>query len=223
MVSSHVWHVWPARHWPASVQEEHTFFQDLTAAADTAEEPYQSDGDDEQILARAAITAVLNALRCGLTAAELLDRVPGTHPTQLRNAYQNLDTRRRRAVAAWYRIVQAPNDEPSPEDMTQAGLVLPAALHRLRTTARLTTRGWPARQVLTYDREVAAQVWIARQVESALSARTPPDQQAVEIGNRLHHPWQPALWSAAFYLPRRVTDLSSARVADLLHERSSRE
>lgn len=221
MSVEYAWHVLPARHWPSSQAEEASFRdQLLTASQDT---PRPRRPQDPELLRRdhrSHVTAVLNALRCGMNWEELLAQLPGLNPHPMLVAYDDLQSRRVAAAEAWRRIVSDPDLVVSEPAVAQgAAALMPVVIHRALTRAH---RGGAValHHVITHaTAQIAAHTRVSRRIELMLAARTAPDPTAVRLGARLHNVTQPALWSAAHYLPRRVTDLSPTRVADLLNER----
>lgn len=209
MVATFVWHLWPGRHWPASAQEERAFVDDLAALA----------GEPARAAARYDITAVLNALRCGVTVPELLTYAPGSDPACLLAAYRDLEGRRVASVNAWYALREDPSYSALTEHGPAAGLLLPAPVKRIVSISGIVSAPTLARVIAQEDADVSRALRSAAQVEADLARRTPPDECGVALGAILHNPIQPGLWGHPYYLPPRVGTLSPLRVADLLGER----
>ena len=165
-------------------------------------------------------TAVLNALRCGLTACGLLTNLPGMHPADLLAAYVHLERLRMESWHAWQAIVEEPTVAGLAEHSGDASVLLPVPLYRIATVAsNVHTDGVLRQTVAAVAAEIDAHARAAAGIEDMLAARRPPDAGGVKLGVKLHHPHEPALWGAPYFLPTRVTALSPMRVADLLGER----
>lgn len=226
MTAPYVWHLWPARYWPTSVEEEVRFHADLRALAGPLsahpqrcprKRPQASEDARRQF--RVHVTAVLNALRSGLPAAELVALVPGTPVSALHEAYDMLEGLRAQAHADWLTIVGDPQNLTHPATLRSASRLLPIPLHRIATRNTAAGGDLPA-AVLAAAAQVAGHGALVHEVEKDLALSQSSTRQAIELGARLHNPLTPALWGSAYYLPRRVTDLSPTRVADLLNERN---
>lgn len=236
MAPPYSWHVLPARGWPTSAAEELRFVADLhqqvalgvRGPRRAPRHPRDAQKAAEEVLEhqRVNITAVLNALRCGMSVAELLDQLPGAHPYDLLAGYTVLASRRAAAADAWATLVADPNRLLDQEIATRASLLLPIPVYRALTAissggARSVTQAVRRAAQLVRERTAAVDA-----VEANLAHRGAADPSAVLLGARLHNlgpdaQWDPPLWAAAYYLPRRVTDLSPRRVGDLLNERTS--
>jgi hypothetical protein len=210
----HVWHLWPGRHWPALPEEEHQFVADLERAA-------LEVGAGNAKVERYHHTAVLNALRCGLTAAQLLELIPGSRPQDLLTAYVTLERERMQSWLAWREIVEDPTWETVTHYTAEAKLLLPVPVARVVTIAS-QVRGphAVAQAVRDVNESVQAHVRAAEHIEHMLAARTPPDPVGVNLGVKLHNPKDPGVWGHPYFLPSRVGNLSPNRVRDLLGERA---
>lgn len=209
-VTTYIWHLWPGRHWPALPEEEQQFVLDLQDLAD----------DRSAGLDRMHFTAVVNALRCGITVNELLAVVPGMLPTDLLAAYVQLERLRMQAWHAWEEIVESPTVATITEHGADASTLLPVPLYRIATVAsHVATPGALRDAVRAVSGEIGKLARQSEVVEALLARCTPPDARGVSIGTKLHHPKEPALWGNPYFLPSRVTCLSPVRVADLLGER----
>ena len=218
MTAPHVWHLWSSRQWPASTVEESQFLSDLRAL------PGPSRTRRREVTpGRADMTAVLNALRCGIPAAELLRNLPGADPRALASAYDQLESSRQQAHTAWVELTGAPSWANVEQYAAAAAVLLPVPVHRILTVAAHTSGRSLVVATANVARAVHQHVAAADRLENALAHRTPPDPRAVALGARLHNPVSPALWGSAYFLPGRVTSLSPTRVADLLNERGNSE
>ena len=92
------WLPWSSSGAISTASREREFIAELThRAGGVADESTRSD-----------ITAVLNALRGGLTIDQLFANAPGLRPERLYGAYERLEALRREASAAWSAIVADP-------------------------------------------------------------------------------------------------------------------
>lgn len=226
MTALHVWHLWAARHWPASVREEAQFVDDLDALAATATpapEPTETATDPAEVRRahRVNVTAVLNALRCGLTAEELMSNLPGADPAELAAAYRTLDESRRAAVTAWQNLVAEQTWHAVQEHGVHAAVLMPVPVHRILTIATNTQGRSLTSAVQAMAGTVREHGRMVARAERALERLAAAPAQAVALGTRLHNPADPGLWGSPFFLPPRVTSLSAPRVADLLGERET--
>ena len=197
-VTTFVWHLWPGRHWPALPHEELQFVTDL-----------QSRGGVPSDLTRPHYTAVMKALRCGLTAAHLLA------------AYSRLEFVRERSYAARQVIVADPTVDTIMTNSASASVLLPVPMRPLATAAARIASDSARRHLVDAEvAKVAGRAAAAARVEAALAECVPPDATAVALAVHLHHPNDPTLWGDPYVLRDRVTCLSPMGVADLLGERT---
>jgi hypothetical protein len=217
MTPRRVWHLWPARNWPASPAEEVAFVADLQALAAADRQPRSPTGRP----ARHDTTAVLNALRCGLTARELTAVIPGTPPGALLHAYRDLHERLAASVTAWQALLDDPTQDALVTHAQAAAVLMPVPVYRLATVAAHAGASALAATAEALARQVAEHARLAAVIEEQLATRALAPAAAVELGTRLHNPSEPALWGSPYFLPTRVTCLSPPRVADLLEERTT--
>ena len=202
------WMPWTGRNWPATAREERAFVVRLTELAP----PRQGAAT------RSDITAVLNALRCGLTVDELLDRAPGLQPGRLLDAYCVLDAERAESEQAWHAIVARPNLETFVRHGTSAARLLPAAITGLRSVAELHLQSLGVAVGELADRVRSVQARVCR-IEDVLDRLIPPSDRGVELGRQLYDPIGGGETSHPDYLPTRVGTLVPTRAAALLGER----
>lgn len=210
MQADYIWHLWPARHWPALPEEEVDFVDTLTQyAAGSCERPERLRPG-----LRADVTALINALRTGLSVEALLTFLPGSSPAELLAAYEHLEHRRALSAQAWGAIVADPTPATLRTHSTRAGQLMPTAIRRLHL--RIGPSRGPG--LHTSVEEIVAQTnelrAIGLELEGQLRQRS--GRAAVTLGTQLHNPHNPALWGADFFLPERVGTLSPIRIADLL-------
>jgi hypothetical protein len=210
-----LWRVWPGRDWPASHDEELALVADLQFQT-PGHEP--SDGIAPR---RGDITALLNALRCGLDAPDLLSRAPGLRPNRLIAAHGALDARRREAVAAW-RVIAA---KPTPAHLASLGdtaaALVPVVIGRLRELRDadgVELRSLAAACAADIDRVGR----LAASVERDMSDPTIPPRRRAGLAALLFGSGGTGLWHHECYLAKRVGTLVPVRVAALLGETATR-
>jgi hypothetical protein len=210
-----LWRVWPGRDWPASGVEEGAFLADLQLRADGAA---SSKGIAHR---RGDTTAVLNALRCGLDAPDLLGRAPGLRPDRLLAAHSDLDGRRRDAVAAWRGIVSTPTAESVVTWGGVAAALVPVVIGRLRDVR--PTDGAELESVIAACAADIDRVGrLAASVERDMSDPTVPARRRTGLAALLFAGAGSGLWYHECYLAHRVGSLVPVRVAALLGENTAR-
>jgi hypothetical protein len=215
-----VWHLWRGRNWPALPDEERAFHAVLIELR-TGPLPQPGDLPSGDLLdQRMHYTAVLNALRCGISAHELVRLLPGVAPDDLLKAYAELERRRALSSQAWQQIARDPTHSTLAEHGPAAAVLLPVPLRRI---ARDEVHRISAERLKAAVSRIEAQLLVhdvaCVRLEAALARAAVPPAVAVAIGAQLHNPQNPTLWGAPYYLPPRVGALSPVRVADLLEER----
>ncbi|HWM18470.1 MAG TPA: hypothetical protein VNO51_02200 [Ilumatobacteraceae bacterium] len=214
-VADPLWRVWPGRDWPASHDEELALVADLQFQT-PGHEP--ADGIEPR---RGDITALLNALRCGLDAPDLLGRAPGLRPNRLIAAHVALDARRREAVAAWRVIASKPTPEHLASLGDTAAALVPVVIGRLRElgdTDGVELRSLAAACAADIDRVGR----LAASVERDMSDPTTPPRRRAGLAALLFGSGGTGLWHHECYLAKRVGTLVPVRVAALLGETATR-
>lgn len=193
----------------ATAADEERFVADLARRCDGPAPHRRSD-----------VTAVLNALRGGLTVADLLDRAPGLRPERLISAHAALDAQRRSSVDAWNAIVASPDAATLAAHGPQAALLLPVPVERLRRVARLSPASLPdatANAATLVERAAS----IVRRIERALDDPDLGSEQARQLARQLFDQGAECAMAREDHLPERVGALTSTRVATLLREHES--
>ena len=208
-VPAALWQLWPGVNAPATAEQEERFVARLGELAGR---------DAPEGWTRRNVTAVLNALRCGVGVDDLLTRAPGLRPHQLLEAYRELEARRRASVAAWATIVRDRTIEAVVSHGETAALLVPVFVARL---AAIAADGDAPRLVrvageLVHEAAVVAEA--AGSFEGRLAAETSQSRRE-ELGRRLYDLHVPGLWSNIAFVPPRVGTLVPVRVAALLGER----
>ena len=205
-----LWQLWPGVNAPATAEQEDRF---VTRLAELADGSGAAEG-----WTRRNVTAVLNALRCGVDVDDLLTRAPGLRPHQLLEAYRELEERRRASVAAWATIVRERTIEAVAGHGETAALVVPVFVARLAAIAADGDVPRLAHVAGELVHEAAVVAEAAESCERRLSAETSQSRRE-ELGRRLYDLHVPGLWSNSAFVPPRVGTLVPVRVAALLGER----
>jgi hypothetical protein len=210
-----LWKVWPGREWPASSAEEQALIADLhVRAAGVAPagglEPRRGD-----------ITALLNALRCGLEAPDLFARAPGLRPARLIAAHDALDAKRRAAVGAWHLIVSTPSVECVATWGDTAAALVPVVIGRLRDV-RASDRAELEAVVAACAADIDRVGRLAASVEQDMSDPAVPPRRRTGLAALLFAGAGSGLWHHECYLAQRVGSLVPVRVAALLGENTAR-
>lgn len=210
-----LWRVWPGREWPASGDEERAFLADL-------EHRVQSNESLERIEPRRGdMTALLNALRCGLDAPDLFVRAPGLRPDRLIVAHMELDARRRGAVLAWQTIASTPTSQCLATWGDTAAALVPVVIGRLRDVPDVD-----AAELESLVAACAADIdrvgRLAASVERDMSDPGVPPRRRAGLARLLYGGGGAGLWHHECFLAQRVGSLVPVRVAALLGENAAR-
>ena len=206
-----IWSPWHDAGRPCTAAEERRFVDRLRHLARGADVAF----DDVR---RADVTAMLNALRCGVAADELLERAPGLRPGALVAAHDELDRRRAAAADAWRAIVADGRPEALDAHAERAALLLPRLVTVLDGVRR-TEPGRYADVLDELDRSVAVAADAAGSVEERLAATARLAADSRRLGRLLYEARGHGVSGWPTHLAERVTTLSPARVAALLGER----
>ncbi|MFZ4718690.1 MAG: hypothetical protein ACOYMR_04660 [Ilumatobacteraceae bacterium] len=201
------WLPWRSRGWPVTRREERTFLLDL----------WELTGGRPGTYRRSDATAILNALRGGLTVGELLDAAPGLVPAKLLAAYLDLQHRRRTARAAWDEIVALRTADAVLELAVAANRIAPGPVSQLWSIARTRPELVPD-AVARIEQRCAAAFHVAAEVEQRIERCAEDCGHRPRLALQLFEPGCPTLWSDPAYLPARVTDIVPDRLRTLLDE-----
>lgn len=204
-----IWQLWPGHDAPATAREEQRFSARLEELSPPAGTPAR--------WTRRQVTAVLNALRCGITVDDLLVRAPGLRPSELLSAYRHLERRRAGAVRAWELIVHERTVAALAEHGPLAARLLPVVVARLVTAAETSGDRGVAFSVDAAIADIAAVDAVACEIESAMQDADHAERS--ELGRQLYDLHEPGLWSHPAHLPRRVGSVVPVQVAALMGER----
>jgi hypothetical protein len=204
-----LWHPWVTRHWPSTATEEALFVTQLEMLAEQQSHAPMFDRRD--------VTALVTALRCGLTVDELLERARGLKPARLLAAHRYLDGERRRGQEAWQAIVADPTAATLAEHGPLAATVLPVIISHLDAIVR---RGGQdlAPSIGAADAEIARTAESVRVLDERLDACVAPSDRGRAIGTLLYDAYGEGAWSLGTFLAPRVGALVPLRVASLLGE-----
>ena len=189
-VPAALWQLWPGVNAPATAEQEERFVARLGELAGR---------DAPEGWTRRNVTAVLNALRCGVDVDDLLVRAPGLRPHQLLEAYLALEERRSESVAAWAASTPWSATASIVRSCTIAARLVPVFVAEL-----------------VHEATVVAEA--AESSERRLALETSQSRRE-ELGRRLYDLHVPGLWSNTAFVPPRVGALVPVRVAALLGER----
>ncbi|WP_420452473.1 hypothetical protein [Ilumatobacter sp.] len=204
-----VWSPWADSRRPATVAEEIALRARLVTLSGSTTIPFSD-------VRRADVTAVLNALRCGASADELLARAPGLRPAALATACDELDRRRAGSAAAW-RAIEADGSPDALDAHAHGAALLLPRLVAILDGVRVTDPASYGRVLAELVDSVAAAAAHAATIEARLSAAAPDG--APTVGRLLYEPRGDGLSNWPTHLPERLTTLSPARVGALLGER----
>lgn len=217
-VRTFIWQLWPGRNWPCTAEEEAQFVADMRARAEANPAP-ASKRKNAPAFDRNDVTAMINALRCGLTCADLLERAPGLKPHRIMAAYDEIERLRAQSVNAWHSLVADPTLESLVDWAAAASVLLPTPVRNLLPAAAAMDAEAMSDRVTKVAERVDAVTTQAVQVEKVLAGLEAPSAQGIAIGRMLYDPYDPSLWADPHFLPPRVGTLMPLRLADLLGER----
>lgn len=202
-----IWMPWTGRGRLATPEEEAVFVDELAWRS----------GDEPAAVRRSDVTAVLNALRCGLTVDELFDRAPGLHADRLYAAYCDLERRRAAAGVAWNEIAVAGRIDVFAEHRAEAAKLLPALVTRLDDIVVAEPDEFDL-VLVQLAAAVASTGAAARRIERVIEASEPESRRAIELGRVLYHHGGEGVTGRPDFLAHRVGALVPPRVAALLGE-----
>lgn len=245
MPRTHLWNPWPSRCWPANAAEEQAFLDALAARAAPGRRRGRTSVHAEiatgagrvRVTAtavaaptpggrpwtRSDLTCVLTALRGGASVGEIFEVAPGLDAASMVRAYRDLEALRGASEDAWAALCAERSVDALENHGLAAAKLLPVPVARLWNAAyRSRSRLGPAvdRQAsLVEEARAAADHLIGRltALGPARTGRAP--EEAVVLGRQLFNPVGSSLFAHSHFLARRVGELSSVRVADLLGER----
>lgn len=167
---------------------------------------------------RPDITALLNALRCGLTVDDLFERAPGLVAEQLFGAYIALEQLRYRAETAWEMI----SDQGTPEAVVtlgpEAAKLVPSLVGQLFAVVESAPHRVPALVAAMRD-DILSTRQSVRTIEHALQESLGNPERSMDLGRLLYDPSGHGAASDPSFLSRRVGTLVPTCVAALLGER----
>lgn len=167
---------------------------------------------------RSDVTAVLNAIRCGLTVVELFEQAPGLVAERLYDAYLDIDERRLRSLGAWQAITVAPTAEQLATSALEAGKLFPSFVSQLQRVAVESPERLESVVHEMIDSSIATSVR-ARGIEHELAEVSPCSARGDELMRHFYDPTGDGITSRPDHVPHRVGTLVPTRVAALLGER----
>ena len=210
-----LWSPWGDRGLPGTAADEASFVaraKELATGAPRAGEP--------QAVRRHHINALVTALRCSVTADEVLRLAPGIRAAMLVAAHEAIESRRIDATAAWERIVGDPSRMSIQVDGPLAARIAPVAMSHVHAYLARNpgdVAGLVA-AVGRIDGELRTTGRLAESLEARLDSRALTDAAATQIGDRLYDAFGEGIWSMSTFMSRRVGTLVPGRLATLLDE-----
>jgi len=205
---------WGSRERPATAAEEALFVDRLRQM--TAR-PSQGRGSDASFQ-RYDITAVVTALRNGVTVDEMFRSAPGLRPESVAAAYDHVDQMRRDAVEAWETLVAEPTAATLIAVGDRAAALIPAIISRLRS---LLVQHHPTvtleAAIAAIDAEIQATCSRALELEYLLT-NCANEALAARAAELLVGDLNDGLWSLGSFLPPRVGTFVSTRLREMLDE-----
>jgi hypothetical protein len=207
----YAWQLWPGRNWPLTAAEEAQFEADLLEVANGRKKRRLT-------VTRGEITAVCNAMRCGLTVEELLKRAPGIKPTVLLAAYDMLEKLRLRSVNAWEQIVEQRTLESVVDHGYAARVLVPWGVGVVAAEVADASDEEISRRVDRVLARVAQTHEFADEIEAKIAQCDAPSAVGIELGRVLYDPYDPGVWDRSEFIPNRVGVLTPRRLARMLDE-----
>lgn len=206
-----MWHVWQGQWWPTLPEQEVIFVEELSKhVAKNKKKATRFDRDD--------VTALMNVFRCGTNFPDLLKMAPGVNMERILLAYKTLEERRSLSVRAWRAIEEDPCSGTLLRNADMASLLLPLPVHKLLAAMDLSTHDGIIRSCAEFSAQISKTHVMARGIERELSNIKPQDGRGIELGTKLHAAHNPGIYADQFFLPDRVSSLSSLRVSALLNK-----
>ena len=207
----YAWQLWPGRNWPLTATEELAFEAALVEAANGRKKRRLT-------VARGDITAICNAMRCGLTVDELMTRAPGIKPTVLLAAYDLLEKLRLRSVNAWDQICEQRTLESVVDHGYAARVLVPWGVGLVAADVADATDEEISRRVERALIKIAQTHEHAANIEEKIAQCESPSAVGIELGRVLYDPYDPGVWDRADFVPDRVGVLTPRRLARMLDE-----
>lgn len=202
-----LWCPWSVRNWPSLADEESAFVDRLSKGRGKGRAVERDD-----------YTLLMISLRSGLTFNELITLVPYVDTKTLHRAYMRLEGTRALTEEAWSAIAASPDEETFLRNETQASVLLPLVIHRIKGS--IAACGYQTLPMVVEQAasKIALQESQSRQIEESLASVKSLPALAVEKGIMLYNPYTPGVWGDPYYLPTRVGTLSPVRIRAILGE-----
>lgn len=209
---------WGGRERPATAAEE-TVFVDRLRRLTARPSQGRATGD---LFQRYDITAVVTALRHGVTVDEMFRSAPGLRPESIAAAYDHVERLRADAADAWRSLAADPSVATLVEVGDRAATVLPAVISRLRSLLVRHQSHSPTLEeaVAAIDVEIRATGNRALELEYMLTNSAHHDTVA-RAAELLVGDCTDGLWSLGSFLPPRVGTFVSARLREMLGEQET--
>jgi hypothetical protein len=207
----YAWQLWPGRNWPLTAAEELEFEAALVEAANGRKKRRLT-------VARGDITAVCNAMRCGLTVDELLVRAPGIKPAVLLAAYDLLEKLRLRSINAWEQICEQRTLESVVDHGYAARVLVPWGVGLVAADVADASDDEISRRVDRALAKISQMHLHAAAIEEKIAQCEAPSAVGIELGRVLYDPYDPGVWDRAEFVPDRVGVLTPRRLSRMLDE-----
>lgn len=207
MPPDYLWQAWSGQGHPMTVSQEIVFVSELQKLTETLKPA-----------TRSATTNVLNALRVGLPAPELVRLVPGVDPGELLASYLLLAEKLEEARAAWFKVASTPTAATIAESTEQITKLLPIPMQHIVHNMSYLSEPTKIHQCISVEQEKVAHVnFQASQLEAALENNINDTMRARKIGVMLYSgpSGGGGLWAHPYFLANRVSALTPPRAMDL--------
>lgn len=210
----YIWHVWPARHWPASSAEEAALVQELSSLTKLPAGvilPHE----------RGDATTVLNVLRNGLSLQDLLRVAPGVSLPRLLSAYRHMDNLRVLALDSFSEVLNKPTEKTVVEHGTLASSLLPVPTFHVIAAITSRKKSTITKTISETRALMSSTLQAAAEYEERLCTASFDPVDKIRLGRVLYDPYSGGVWSHPYYSPLRVGTLVPERVRDLFGEQDS--
>jgi hypothetical protein len=209
---------WGGRERPATAAEETVFVERLRQMTARPSQGAITGAPFH----RYDITALVTALRHGVTVDEMFRSAPGLRPESIAAAYDHVERIRSDAADAWRSLVVEPTAATLIAVGDRAANVLPATISQLRSLlVRHPDHSLSlAAAIAAIDREIVATGNRALELEYLLTHSANP-AEVTRAADLLVGEFRDGLWSLGSFLPPRVGTFVSVRLREMLGEHNS--
>lgn len=205
------WWLWPGKGWPATETDEIRFRDELGELAST--EPKRP----APRWSRPGVVVVMTALRGGARPSAVVPALPAMTASTLERSYAHLQRLLHAAFDDWEAMLSS-DAGIAYESVARASALMPVPAGRLLRADQQGETALREERLVVLERINALRERVDA-ITAELDSLTPPSMRGVQLGRVLFDANDTALWREAYFLPRRVGELSSMRIAGLLGER----